>query len=379
MTHAAAQAVNPSAAIPSLDGIRAIAVALVFFAHNGFDKIVPGGLGVTVFFVLSGYLISTLLRMEFATTQKVDYRGFYLRRFLRLMPPLAIVVAIAGILTLCSVIDGAFTTNGLLSVLFYYGNYFVIAHDFNGLPAGLGVVWSLAVEEHFYFLYPPLALVLLRTGRRGISAMTLLTLCALILGWRCWLALHGASEARLTMATDTRVDAILIGCLMALWRNPWLDVQRTTNARSAIPLIAMCVATLLFTLVYRDEFFRLTFRHSLQALAIAPLIYFAVVHAKHAAFSWLNAQPLIYIGTISYTVYLSHHIILLMVDKHFPQLSRLVAILVTTLITLAFAEAMRRWIEAPCARLRKRLHKHQQTTRTANSAVIPPRAFRGTL
>src|SRR5712672_2112681 len=148
-----------SGAIPSLDGVRAVAVGLVFFAHSGLEKIVPGGLGVTIFFVLSGYLISTLMRIEYAAERKIDYRGFYLRRFLRLMPPLAVVVLLTSVFAAFALID-EFTPNGLFSVLFYYSNYFVIAHDFHGLPAGASVVWSLAVEEHYYLLYPPLAALL---------------------------------------------------------------------------------------------------------------------------------------------------------------------------------------------------------------------------
>jgi len=98
-------------AIPSLDGIRAVAVSLVFFAHGGADSLVPGGLGVTIFFVLSGYLITTLMRIEHTRSGGISYRGFYLRRLLRLMPPLFIVVAAAGLFALASVIDGGFTAS----------------------------------------------------------------------------------------------------------------------------------------------------------------------------------------------------------------------------------------------------------------------------
>jgi peptidoglycan/LPS O-acetylase OafA/YrhL len=354
----------PGGTIPSLDGIRAVAIALVFFAHDGLENVVPGGLGVTIFFVLSGYLISTLLRSEYSATRALDYRGFYLRRCLRLMPPLVCVVTLVGALAAFGVVDGAFTGNGLLAVLFYYGNYFVIANDFNGVPAGLGVVWSLAVEEHYYLLYPPLIAVLLRAGRVGLSTATLLGLCLAMLAWRCWLVWNGASEAHLTMATDTRADAILVGCLMALWRNPRLDPVGAPNSRRDGLLIFACLALLLFTVAYRDEFFRLTFRYSLQGLAVAPLIYLAVARARHWQFRWLNAKPLVYLGTISYTVYLSHHVILLLVAKHWPSASWLGATLAAAALTLAVAESMRRWVEQPCAQLRRRLHRAREVDGT---------------
>lgn len=365
MTLASDRPQYATGAIPSLDGIRAVAVALVFFAHGGFENLVPGGLGVTIFFVLSGYLITTLMRIEHARSGSINYRGFYLRRLLRLMPPLFIVVAAAGLLAAVSVIDGGFTSGGLFSALFYFGNYHVISHDFHGMPAGIGLVWSLAIEEHYYLFYPPLAALMLRLGRVGLSVTMLSILCAAVLAWRYWLAFHGGSEAYLTMATDTRVDAILIGCLMALLRNPWLDPVPAPKALYDWGTAAICVAVLMGTLLYRDEVFRLTARYTLQSLAIAPLIYLAVARADRLPFRWLNARPLVYIGTISYTIYLSHHVILLGLAKHWPQLSWIWLTLVGALLTLAVAEPMRRWVEQPCAKLRKRLHRKILARETA--------------
>lgn len=353
--------------IPSLDGIRAIAVMMVFFAHSGLEKIIPGGLGVTIFFVLSGYLITTLMRIEHLRSGSISYRGFYLRRLLRLMPPLLIIVAAAGVLGAFAVIDGQFTLAGLLSALLYFGNYHVIAQDFQGMPAGIGVVWSLAIEEHYYVFYPPLAALLLRVGRAGLSAALLSFLCVAVLAWRYWLVFHGASEAYLSMATDTRVDAILVGCLMALLCNPWLDRDAAWPARYDWLVAGVCIAILIGTLLYRDEVFRLTVRYTLQSLAIAPLIYLAVARAERWPFRWLNAKPLVYIGTVSYTIYLAHHVILLGLAKHWPQWNWILLTLVGALLTLAVAEPMRRWVDLPCAKLRKRLHQ-----KTAARAPVPP-------
>ncbi len=354
-------------AIPSLDGIRAIAVSLVFFAHSGLENIIPGGLGVTIFFVLSGYLITTLMRIEHSRSGSISYRGFYLRRLLRLMPPLFIVVAAAALLSAVSIIDGDFTLGGLLSALFYFGNYYVISHDFHGIPAGLGLVWSLAIEEHYYLFYPPLAALLLRVGRVRLSVSLLSMICAAVLAWRYWLVFHGASEAYLTMATDTRVDAILIGCLMALLRNPWLDRVSPPKALNDWAIASVCIATLVGTLLYRDDVFRLTARYTLQSLAIAPLIYLAVARADRLPFRWLNARPLVYIGTISYTIYLAHHVILSGLVKHWPQLGWVWLTLAGVALTLAVAEPMRRWVERPCAKLRKRLHEKILARETAPS------------
>jgi peptidoglycan/LPS O-acetylase OafA/YrhL len=347
---------SPQGPIPSLDGIRAIAVSIVFFAHCGLDGFVPGGLGVTIFFVLSGYLITTLMRMEHASTGTIRYRAFYLRRFLRLMPPLFVIVAAVALASALGAVAGGFSPGGLFAALFYYGNYYLIAHDFHGMPAGLGILWSLAVEEHYYLFYPPLAALLLRIGRAGLSVTVLSLLGAAVLGWRCWLYLHGASENYLTMATDTRLDAILIGCLMALWRNPWLDPLPAPHRLRDLAVAGACIAVLLVTLLDRSDAFRLTVRYTFQSLAIAPLIYLAVARAQDVPFRWLSSKVLVYVGVVSYTVYLCHHVIALAVADQWPQLGWPGTTLITAALTLAVAEAMRRWVEKPCAALRKRLH-----------------------
>jgi peptidoglycan/LPS O-acetylase OafA/YrhL len=362
-----------SGAIPSLDGVRAIAVSLVFLAHSGAERYVPGGLGVTIFFVLSGYLITTLLRVENDRSGTISLRSFYLRRLIRLMPPLLAVVAGVGLLVSLSIVAGDFAPGGLVATLFYFGNYYVIAHDFNGLPAGLGVVWSLAVEEHFYIFFPLLALLLLRIDRVRISVWALATLCAAILAWRFWLAGHGVSADYLAMATDTRVDAILVGCLMAMARNPHLESLPAAPVRAHWAIALLCCFALVASLLYRDDFFRSTARYTVQSLAIAPLIYLAVARHDHWAFRWLSARPLVYLGSVSYTIYLVHHVILLAVARGWPRAPWGITALCGALVTLAVAEPVRRLIDQPCAELRRRLHR-----RVLRRGVAPALATAGT-
>jgi peptidoglycan/LPS O-acetylase OafA/YrhL len=347
--------------IASLDGIRALAIGLVFLAHGGLSDIVPGGLGVTMFFVLSGFLITTLMRVEFTKTGSLDLPAFYLRRFLRLMPPLLLVVIIALLAQAAGLVHGAPTAAGIASVIFYYANYFAIFHQFKGIPVGLGVTWSLAVEEHFYIVFPALAVVLLRL-RRGVSVIPLVLLCVGILTWRCSLFAHGASEDRIYMGTDTRIDSVLIGCTLALFCNPVLDpvpgwVRKYTGAISVAAL-----GVLVGSLVYRTEFFRETYRFTIQSLAIAPLIYLAVAQYELAAFRWLNVGPLVYLGKISYTVYLAHQGCLFFINENWPRLGMLPTMVCTALLTLAIAVPMRLFVEIQFARIRKRLHQRRRAT-----------------
>ena len=368
----AARPLRKTGQIPSLNGIRAVAVSLVVFAHSGLEDIVPGGLGVTIFFVLSGYLITTLMRIEFATTGTLAFKAFYMRRLLRLMPPLLLVIIIAAALSYTGIIDGHYSPEGLLSLLFYFGNYYVIAHDFHGIPAGLGVIWSLAVEEHYYLVFPALALLLLRFGHRQLSVLLLSLACLAVLAWRYALMLHGVSEAYIGMATDTRVDAILVGCTMALGMNPWLDAVPQKNTYRDAAITILCVMALLATLLYRDPLFRTTLRYSVQSIAIAPLIYLSVARADQWPFRWLNLRPVARLGVLSYSVYLSHQVILFGIEAHWPDLGWLPTTAATVILTLAFAEAMNRYVERPFARLRRRLHRERSSSRCSNQPVRVP-------
>jgi peptidoglycan/LPS O-acetylase OafA/YrhL len=344
--------------IASLDGIRAVAISLVLLAHGGLSKVVPGGLGVTLFFVLSGFLITTLMRIEYAGSGSLNLPAFYLRRLLRLMPPLLLVLLLVLLAHAAGLVRRAPTATGVASIIFYFANYFAILHPFDGLPDGMGVTWSLAVEEHFYIVFPALALLLLRL-RRAASVIPLAVLCAGVLAWRCWLFTHGASADRIYMATDTRVDAILIGCALALVCNPVLDSvpSRARQLTGAICITAL--GLLLVTLAYRNEYFRQTFRFTIQSLALTPLIYFAVAQHRLAAFRWLNAGPVVYLGKLSYAVYLAHQACLAFVTEHWPKFGMAPTMFFAAVLTLAIAVPMHQWVEIPLARIRKRLHERR--------------------
>ena len=113
-----------SPVIPSLDGIRAISVLIVVAAHSGLETLVPGGLGVTIFFFLSGYLISTLMLAENERTGEINIVKFYARRLFRLMPPLFVSLAIAYGLTYAGLLPGGITLTGLTAQLLYFANYY---------------------------------------------------------------------------------------------------------------------------------------------------------------------------------------------------------------------------------------------------------------
>ena len=120
---------EPPQTIPSLNGIRAISVLLVVLAHSGFHTIVPGGLGVTIFFFLSGYLITTLMLTESERLGNIAVSSFYARRIFRLAPALLITLTIAYSLTYCGLLPGQITLEGVAAQLLYFANYHTIFFD----------------------------------------------------------------------------------------------------------------------------------------------------------------------------------------------------------------------------------------------------------
>ena len=291
--------------IPSLDGIRAISVLIVVLGHSGLQTLVPGGLGVTIFFFLSGYLISTLLLTEQERTGLINVPHFYARRVFRLMPPLLVSLAVAYGLTYEGLLGGGITSQGLAAQLLYFANYYGLFFDpGNTIPDGTGILWSLAVEEHFYIFYPLLMMLLLGRALRPRTIGVLLgILCIGVLAWRIHLVHSpGFISDRTYYASDTRIDSIAYGCLLALVMNPVR--QRSRTGSMSLPqwaLLAAAAGALLFALVYRDPVFRETARYSIQGIALMPIFYFAVRFADAPLFRVLNTPWAMTLGTYSYT------------------------------------------------------------------------------
>jgi peptidoglycan/LPS O-acetylase OafA/YrhL len=203
-----------------VDGLRAAAVMAVLLMHCA-PAIFPGGfIGVDLFFVISGYVISLSLLKEHARRGAISIAGFYRRRALRILPPLLAVVA--AVLLLGALVGDAWSPTqsrrdewieallALTSTMNWsralrYGN-----------PGFLGHLWSLSVEEQFYLVWPPLLLLLLRTGNRRLIAALLPALILLSFVWRTYLASVGAAPERMYLGLDTRADSLMLGCLLAV-------------------------------------------------------------------------------------------------------------------------------------------------------------------
>lgn len=342
--------------IPSLDGIRAVAAMLVFVAHAGWYYVVPGGFGVTIFFFLSGYLITTLLRRELEHTGLISYKKFYLRRAYRIFPPLYIVLLLIYLLAITGVVEHQMRGDAILAQVLFWTNYYNIAHGGGYFVPTTGVYWSLAIEEHFYFIFPLLFwLSIKKYGYLGARRF-LISLCILALLWRSWLIFGLEAPWQYTYAaTDTRFDSLLFGCVLAVWKNPiYKSDGELISHEKRFLLLALSLTLLLITFLYRDPQFRQTLRYTLQGIALLPIFWLAISQPNHWMFGWLNWKVVKYFGVVSFTFYLCHGISLefagRLVDEQVPK-----AIL-GFLIAFIFSSAMYASVEKPIARLRKRLH-----------------------
>lgn len=330
-------------AIPALDGIRAIAVLIVIASHAGLGSIVPGGFGVTLFFFLSGYLITTLLRVEWNAHGAISLREFYVRRTLRIMPPLYITMAVVAGAIFSGLLAAQITGEALVADALFVTNY--MPNLSGSLPMPL---WSLDVEEHFYLVFPTLFVGVLARMAPRRAAMTCLAICAGVLALRLTLSLSLSNYTGLYYWTHTRIDSILFGCCLALWRNPAIDRDpwrpRAWHVAAALSVLALCF-------VVRDPFFRETARYSLQGGALFVLFAFAV-QAGGVTARVLDSPSLRVVALLSYTLYLVHMPALMLAE----QIGLPAHALFGVAASFAYAWAMYVLVERPLGRLRKRLH-----------------------
>ena len=347
-----------SSYIPALDGFRAVSIAIVFLSHAGVSDLIPGGFGVTVFFFLSGFLITTLLTREQDKHGRISLRAFYLRRLLRLSPPILIAMFAATVVVFTGLAAGDLAISTYLSQLFFYYNYHMLMTEDGSSVEGFNVLWSLSVEEHFYLIWPVLFIAIAR-GWFGINGIVLLL--AAILVWRLVrMVVFGHGEWKIYISTDTRFDSLLYGCLLALlvWRG---HAERLFPA--ALParafLICMAFAILLISFLVQNETFRSTLRYTLQGIALMPLFFYATRRPQDLLFKPLNWSPVRMVGMWSYTIYLCHLVIIeALIYNDISQLGEPLLIVLSAALSCGFSALVYRFAEKPLKPLRARLTGH---------------------
>jgi peptidoglycan/LPS O-acetylase OafA/YrhL len=289
--------VRPLGRVPALDAVRGLAIVLVLSMHSG--NVVPGGaMGVDLFFVLSGFLITSLLVAEWSSRGRISLRAFYRRRALRLVPALALMLLVVTALT--AVFDPADFRDTLVAAaagITYIANVVQAAHGTFEVP-WLMPLWSLANEEQFYLVWPPVLIVLLALKVRPRTIALALTAAALAsVLWRFVLLSEHASLQRLWFGSDTHADPILVGCAAGIAYSFGL-VRRVRWAWVAFVGGGVIVALVPFlsplTLLVLPLF----------AAACAVVVLACVLEPASLLVRALDQAPLRFFGKISYALYL---------------------------------------------------------------------------
>ncbi|MCW2600194.1 MAG: hypothetical protein JWM02_2023 [Frankiales bacterium] len=326
---------------PSLDGLRALAITLVMAEHAQIGLARAGGLGVDVFFVLSGYLITGLLAGEHARTQRIRFGAFYLRRATRLYPALLALVTVGGVVLWLELKTPwrHLAKAGLIAAT-YLTDLFSFGHG--STWALWGHTWSLAVEEHFYLLWPPVLLLLLRRGSRVAAKWWALAGAVAGVVVVVALAVPGhAGPPTFYFQPHAHAGALLLGCAVAL-TPAWPAWSKNLTAPALLGLLALI-------LVSPSPVHASYYRVSLPLawlLTAALLVGLEAESGLSRALAW---RPWRRIGVISYGLYLYHQLVFFVVGRHLTASHR--AVVVTEfLVCFVVADLSYRFLEAPIRR-----------------------------
>lgn len=337
---------------PSLDGIRAIAVFLVMAQHLGYVH--AGGLGVDVFFVLSGYLITAILVSEFSATGTVSLKKFYARRALRILPAVILLLLVINIcVSVFETSKQAATVRwDSLGALFYIANWLrAFGHDI-GI---LGNLWSLSIEEQFY-LFWPLTLLFLLSRRLSSNFILLLIGLGITLVNLDRIYLYHGMESfnRIYNGLDTRADALLVGCGLGVAGIDFLS--RRLSAIFGLIGAAFVFYVLFLGYPVPSEFqvaFGLTIGGTLFALGVAFALAALIANSTNLFAKALRAPPLVWSGRLSYGLYLWHFFVFAFVAGLFGAYQpRIIPIQIGA--TFLIAALSYYLLERPCLKLKKK-------------------------
>lgn len=346
-----------------IDAMRAFAVLIVVVAHAGV-AVAPGGAGVTVFFAISGFIITHLVLRERDRTGTFDIRGFYVRRALKIMPPLIVAIMLPTVVY--AAFGGPIDWLQVGSQLFFVANWLYAFEVPSFILPGSRVVWSLAIEEQFYILFAIIWLWLL-TRRWWHAGLVWLSSVAIVvpvlLRTYFYLSAGTAAEDRVYAGTDTRVDAIAIGMLAAL---VYRGVKTGAISGAVVRVLAWpglpLIAGLLFvgTLAYRDPAFRMVPMYALQSLATALVLLNGLLLSegryRQAYERVVSFRPLQVVGLASYSIYLTHAPLIYLMEPITSRLNPGVAVLVNVSVGVLSGVALWFVVERPVERFKKTLY-----------------------
>lgn len=388
--------------IPALDGIRTLAVAAVVLYHLN-PNLAPGGMqGVTVFFVLSGYLITRLLIAEHEGTGRIDLKGFWHRRLRRLIP--AVVTVIVATAALCTAFNHVMLTKmrpDIIPSALFLNNWWQIFNQqsyFNavGDPSPLTHFWSLAIEMQFYLVWPVALMFALRVGqperRIGRAALALAAVSAIEMAL---LYQPGSDPSRIYYGTDTRAFSLLLGAWLAFvpstrltqiahgaWRAAVARLDKAAPEHLGAGLLDLMGAAgligLLLLVVFTNGYTAFPYHGGILLASALTLLVIAACSQEDSRLARLFAlKPLVWLGQRSYSIYLWHYPLLLLMNPASDVTSKPWWVYLGQIaVVVGVSELCYRFIETPfrhgaAKRLAARLRDREGLPSWARANIVP--------
>ena len=319
---------NKSKYLPSIDSLRALAVLAVIIYHVDVNYLPGGFLGVDLFFVLSGYLISSVIIKEYRKTGSLNLYNFYIRRARRLLPAVYFMITVG--LVVMVLFNEVLLRKSHLDAIFgyiYSSNWWYIFHkldyfDSFGAQSPFKHLWSLAIEEQFYMIFPLLFLLVNRKkkskdGTYKLNKNFLYVILGLILvSLIAHILLFDINNiSRIYFGTDTRAFSLLVGVVGAiLYPMERLHAKVTLQQNMVYSVVSLVsIATLITVMIYTSEYNTLLYRGGFLLVAILGLIVIISSGKQHTLMSrLLSFKPVVFIGKISYSLYLWHFPVLVL-------------------------------------------------------------------
>ncbi|WP_448904673.1 acyltransferase family protein [Gemella sp.] len=381
---------NKSKYLPSIDSLRALAVLAVIIYHVDVNYLPGGFLGVDLFFVLSGYLISSLIIKEFRKTGTVNLYNFYIRRARRLLPAVYFMITVG--LVVMVLFNEVLLRKSHLDAIFgyiYSSNWWYIFHkldyfDSFGAQSPFKHLWSLAIEEQFYMIFPLLFLLVngkkkSKDGTYKLNKNFLYVILGLILvSLIAHILLFDINNiSRIYFGTDTRAFSLLVGVVGAiLYPMERLHSKVTPQQNMIYSVVSLAsIATLITVMVYTSEYNTWLYRGGFLLVAILGLIVIISSGKQHTLMSkLLSFKPIVFIGKISYSLYLWHFPILVLTTpvseignpNIFFVILRIVLTFAVAIVSYVFVETpirklgFKNYINAIFKKLKKRPRKSRK-------------------
>ena len=342
--------------VTALDGVRGLAVLLVTGLHAGLairprnGGLLPGGfIGVDIFFVLSGFLITSLLVSERAATGRVAMSRFYARRGLRLLPALLVLLAAHVLYALWTDISLRLEAKSILAIVFYVSNW--AQADGPRVPGGIVHTWTLSIEEQFYLIWPFALLLLVRYVPSRNAMLAIVAGGALAsAAVRVWIWVYGSGYPAAYMRTDARADGLLIGVGLALmWR--WqLFPRRGLSAAASV-----CLVGLLGVAVFWDSSSPGMFYGGYTVVSLAAaVVILAVVEGSWRWKSVFETKQMVAVGRVSYGLYLWQGLCLHAAAAQLDDQPRVVVAAAGVALAAAATYLSWRYVEQPFLRIKDR-------------------------